>query len=470
MKEKIIIVFLFIGITSFYSCNKKEFLDAKPNQSLVVPHDLEDFQAILDMDGIMNGTVNGHGVVPQLGDIGADDYYILEDQYSNTLTDNFRRYHIWDTDVNIHPAYDWQYPYTCIFYSNVVIDGLENMTKGTYDIEKWNKILGAALFYRAHSFHQLAQVYAHPYGDDQMNKYGIPLRLSSDIAEIIERSTVEKTYEQIVKDLKKAVSLLPDNTVIKEQPSKRSAYALLARVYLSMRQYTEALSVADSCLKFGDELLDYNNINSTANYPFLNTNIMDIEVIFKSTFVSHPGATSPVNTFVAKIDETLISSYHEDDLRLNIFYREATPSGYRYKGSFYGSNNYFAGIALDEIYLIKIECLARNGNITEAVDLLEYFRRKRFLYSSDNYKVPLEARKDNKSLISFIKEERRRQLPFRGLRWTDLRRYNLEGDNIILERNISGEEYVLLPNDRRYTFLIPDLVIGYNPTMEQNPR
>lgn len=60
------------------------------------------------------------------------------------------------------------------------------------------------------------------------------------------------------------------------------------------------------------------------------------------------------------------------------------------------------------------------------------------------------------ALLQFILTERRKELIFRGLRWTDLRRLNKEEAEITLTRNINGAVFQLLPNDKRYVLLIPD--------------
>ena len=67
--------------------------------------------------------------------------------------------------------------------------------------------------------------------------------------------------------------------------------------------------------------------------------------------------------------------------------------------------------------------------------------------------------------------ERRKELLYRGLRWTDLRRLNKEtGRQTLLQRTIAGQSYSLPASDPRYTLLIPDNVISFNPGMHQNPR
>ena len=69
---------IFCILIFFCSLQKSSFLDARPDQSLVVPSSLADLQALLDNDRIMNGT-NGLGVTPSLGEAACTDYYINED-------------------------------------------------------------------------------------------------------------------------------------------------------------------------------------------------------------------------------------------------------------------------------------------------------------------------------------------------------------------------------------------------------
>ncbi len=54
-----------------------------------------------------------------------------------------------------------------------------------------------------------------------------------------------------------------------------------------------------------------------------------------------------------------------------------------------------------------------------------------------------------------VLQERRKELIFRGTRWSDLRRLNLEGAGIGLNRIINGVTYTLPPNDARWVMLIP---------------
>jgi hypothetical protein len=73
--------------------------------------------------------------------------------------------------------------------------------------------------------------------------------------------------------------------------------------------------------------------------------------------------------------------------------------------------------------------------------------------------VPLTALNAIEAL-DMILAERRKELPFRGLRWSDLRRLNKEGENITIRRMVNGIMYELPPKSKKYVFLLPDNVVN----------
>jgi hypothetical protein len=214
-----------------------------------------------------------------------------------------------------------------------------------------------------------------------------------------------------------------------------------------------------------DYLIDYNDLNQNANYPFPAGSNNNPEVLFCGSLILRPSDT-PFRSAYAFVDTSLYNSYSVDDLRLSTFYTK-NGSGYRFKGSYDGNDFFFAGLATNEIYFIKAECEARIGTIDSAVSIINYILKKRF----NNKKPfkPIDA-KTRESLVNNILDERRKELVFRGLRWTDLRRLNLEGRKITLKRIVKGTLYELYPNDPRYTYAIPPEIMAYHPTWLQNER
>jgi starch-binding outer membrane protein, SusD/RagB family len=337
--------------------------------------------------------------------------------------------------------------------------------KGGNAVE-FDEVMGAALFLRAYAFHNLAQVFSPPYDSnisEEDNKFGLPLRTKPEIS-IEPRSTVLATYAQILKDLDSCVDKLPAvvNANILNRPTKASAYALLARVYLSMRNYEAALLNANRCLEIYDSLINYESISTTTFIPFSKENG---ETIYQSLLLSTGNVLRSVAGFPLYVDSNLYQSYSTDDLRRAVFYT-ANPAFPSPKRGYTGLIFMFSGLATDEVYLIKAECLARTGNYSEGIDVLNQLLVTR--YKSGTF-VPIVAANAQVALDTIL-VERRKELPFRGLRWSDLRRLNLEGRNIKITRFVNGENYELLPNSNKYVLPIPEnvKVLGKVEQYERN--
>jgi len=469
-KHRLIAIVLII----FYGCKKSSFLETRPDDSLVVPTSLKDLQAILDNDAIMNGNASGVGLMPNSGEISYNSYYVNDANFGGVLTPLEQKLYKWDKqpftgEPNI---LDWDLPYRSVFYSNVVLDGLKKITPEASQQSEFNNIYYSALFYRAHIFYQLAQIFAPVYASETASTdWGIPLRLTADVNEEIRRSTVAETYSKIIEDLKSCAGELTTNPLYKTRPSKQAACALLARVYLSMRNYDSAFVYADKSLQLYNKLVDYNILMVTnTNFPFLNIRFND-EVIFHCLLRE----CLPLRLGAAIVDNTIYNSYNNNDLRKadknndllkGAFYRFISNT-YSFRGSYYGSVQLFSGLATDELYLIRAECFARKNSTSQALSDLNALLIKRWRNTVQYTQVTAT---DAADALNKILEERKRELMFRGLFWTDLRRLNKEGRNISFTRTVLGQTYTLPPNDLRYTFPIPDNVINFNPGMPQNPR
>src|SRR5689334_15882172 len=72
------LVMLLAVIMLGQSC-RKQFLDAKPSSTLVVPTTLSQFQALLDNTGVF-------GLVPTLGEASADNYWFPNDYWNGLDT------------------------------------------------------------------------------------------------------------------------------------------------------------------------------------------------------------------------------------------------------------------------------------------------------------------------------------------------------------------------------------------------
>ena len=462
MKTKILMfISASVIILNCWSCKKSSFLDAKPDQSLVVPTTLPDLQALLDNDQVMNGAGN-FGSIPSLGEVGADNYYIIGSDF-NSFVPLEKNAYVWAKQIYSGESItDWDIPYRAVFYANVALQGLDKLTINNNNQVAYNNVKGSALFLRSFMFYHISQVFATPYNKSTAaTDLGIPLRLIADVGEKITRSTVQQTYDQVISDIKKSIPMLPGITLFKTRPSKVAAYGLLARVYLSMQDYDHAFLYADSSLQLQNNLIDYNTLNGNSSFPIARFNN---ECIFQCTMVTHTIDLSGRG----RVDSNLYISYQLNDLRKSIYFKPGgTRGGHAFKGSYDGSPYHFGGLATDEMYLIRAECNARKGNTVTAMSDLNTLLQKRWISGTFQPYIATSSQ----DALNQILIERRKELIFRGIRWSDLRRLNKDPQYAIaLTRNVLGQEYTLPPNDNRYIYPIPDDVIGFNPSMPQNPR
>ena len=455
MKKYILIL---ITAANFIACKKQdEWLDVKSNKADVVPTTLMDLQAILDNDIVMNNNY------PALGNIGSDNYYVTYATWQSVASYQGRNAYIWAKDIfEGTGSSDWNACYKMVEYANIVLDGLAKIKPSPSDTLRWNNIKGSALFYRSYAFYDLAQLFAKPYDKSAAaNEPGIPLRMSSDINILSVRNTLQETYERITTDLKEAENLLPMNALYKTRPSKLAVNGLLARLYLNMQDYSQALYFAGNLLSACKDLINYNTINTTPTFSMPNYQAVNKEVVFYCYTLSYG-----IGSYPSLVDTALYQSYKPNDLRRSVFYI-SRPAGITFRGNYTGNGAVFSGIATNETYLIRAESYARLGNVTEAMNDLNTLLVNR--WSAGTF-IPFTAANANDAL-NLILTERRKELPFNAnIRWEDLRRLNKEQDKAItIKRELNGQIYTLPPNDNRYVYPIPPDEIRLSG-ISQNPR
>ncbi|WP_176844485.1 RagB/SusD family nutrient uptake outer membrane protein [Mucilaginibacter gossypii] len=443
-------------------CKKQDdFLNTKPNQALETPTTLADLSNLLNNENVFNRNCD-----PAISEIASDDVYIQDSAFGSLSLSIERNAYVWAKnmyDATSTQVADWNNPYKMVYYANTVLDALPGIGTTVGNQDQYNQIKGAALFYRSFAFYNLVQTFAMPYdATNSGNQPGIPLRLTSDINLRPQRASEADCYNQIISDLKEAINLLPVIPVYKTQPSQPAANAFLARVYLAIGNYPSALQYANACLDKFNTLSDYNALTST---PTSVSNNFISEDIYHSTMVNYSTIT---NRRYAYIDSALYSFYSSNDLRKTKFFTilDGLPQYPRFVGSYDFKTNKYSGLAVDEVYLIKAECLVRSGDISNGMTALNTLLIKRWKTGTF---VPLTASSQSDAL-KLVLLERRKELLWRGIRWTDLRRLNKEsGSGISINRLVNGTSYSLAPNDVKYAFPIPDIEIQLGG-LTQNPR
>lgn len=444
-------------------CGKK--LDLKPNSSLVIPTTVDDFENLLDNVEIFNRS-------PALAQMSADEYYIptIADFQSIVLIPS-RTCYLWEKDIfqGLTQVADWRKPYAQIYYANSVLDEL--VKQNLENTDAYKRIKGRALFARAYAFYELASTFAKAYnGSTASSDLGIPLKLSSAITQIVPRSTVQQTYDQIISDATQAAAFLQTDVVLnkRNRSSKVAAYALLARVYLSMRKYVEAEDNADKALAIYSKLTNYTTLPIDATLSSFPMNAD--EVIYFSEITDYSETTISRGNLYG-ILPSIINSFEENDLRKKVWFGQNINGNFYTKGINANSRAPFTGLATDELFMIKAECLARRNQSQDAMDQVNRLLITRWNANATNPAKPYQpiTASSPSDALDKVLAERRKSLLWRSVRWTDLKRLNLEGRNIVLTRNLNGTTYTLQPNSPLYVLPIPDDEIGFTG-IQQNIR
>lgn len=431
---------------------QESFLDVKPDKALVVPTSLEDYQAVLDNFDSMSS--------PGLNLIAGDELSATPEQLQSWQYFE-RQAYLWGDDVyGGGSSMDWDVPYKAVFAANLVLEGVGKLGLSP----EASNLTGYAYFYRANAFYCLAQQFASPYdAQTAQSQLGIPLKLTTEVTKTVPRANLHDTYQQILSDLSQAAALVKTSSVWKNRPSPAAVYALRARVQLAMRNYESAEKSATEALALSGKLLDFNDLDPAAKVSFTSSpKEANVEVLYFNRMNFYLFHFTPYY----QIDSSLYASYLPGDLRKQIFFDTLPDGTIWFKGSYAGGSSFFTGLATDEMYLIRAECHARHGRIEQALSDLNALLVKR--YKKGDF-VPVTAKTASQAL-ELVVRERKKELVGRGLRWTDLRRLNMEEQfKTTLRRKVDGKEYVLFPGSTRYIFPIPPNELS-GSGIEPNPR
>lgn len=312
---------------------------------------------------------------------------------------------------------------------------------------------GEALFLRAYYYFILVHQYGMPYAPRTANvDFGVPLKIKAGVEDdFAKRATTGQVYNQILSDLYQAEKYLSKSPAhSKIRANVFSVNALLSRVSLFMENYEQAVLYADKVIanqQYG--LFNLNNYQPSADFATIHSP----EIIFSMAGNKMPmlmGLSADEFSGIHYLpSDDLLASFQEHDLRKTAFFLQNSKGVYKFakKRSLVESAqdaSDFYLIRLAEVYLNKAEALAQQGKVQEARNVLNYFLPNRYQQNS----IPV-IQLEGKDLISYIREERRRELCLEAHRWFDLRRYAVNTNSPfmkkIIHRNItfSGTGFIV---------------------------
>ena len=467
---KVIMIMTVLGWINLTSCN--DYLDIVPKGNKI-PTTLADFEALLRDEYTI-------GYIPVTNSL-----YLLNDKFvgqssltSVTLTS---ANYLWNETadrivLNNQDEGTYYRSYMAISTCNLLLEHVPVATEAT-DSER-NEVMAYAKVIRAMSYYILANYYADTYVSATAGtKLSVPLITSADINAPHKQVTIQEIYDFMIKDVKEAIEQgLPEQSRTVIHPNLGAAYAFLARVYLQMANYEEALKYADMALEQNDNLYDWISyydthkeaITKEDSYPSLPsvTGYDYVENYYFRCGEGNPNyATSELNIPVERAE-----SFEEGDARFFSRWKLRTVNQDTYyqglaKGYFNG-----AGLTTCEVYLIKAECLARQvtGNdFSAAMDVLNKVRKTRIL--PEIYQ-PLQASTLTEA-IDLIRRTKDNELIFTIVPFADARRFNAEGTFArALSKTWEGQTYTLTPASHLWIMPFPAGAVQNpgNGTITQN--
>lgn len=189
---------------------------------------------------------------------GADDV-----TWNGTSTGS--TFKLYDYSRNIASStteYTWELGYRVIGNCNKIIEIIQGL--GNKSTREQTIMMGENYYLRALSYFLLVNEFAQPYSNNPTQNPGLPLKLTSDPNDLPQsRSTVAEVYDQVVLDLKDAITYLtlqqgetPKSNIY---ATKEAAEALLARVYLYMENWDGAWEMANKVITSGRFELERGN-------------------------------------------------------------------------------------------------------------------------------------------------------------------------------------------------------------------
>lgn len=457
----IVLLLLVVGLGS---C--KKYLDVLP-KGKKIPTTLADFEAL-----IKDEYSNQRAPITQA-------VLLLNDRWESQANLNYyplwKANYYWDAGANrisLNTTDESAYytAYAAISSFNLILQYAPTATDAT-DTDK-STVMAQAKLARAMHYFILVNYYADTYeASNAGSKLSVPLIESADVDAPYKQVTIQEMYDYIISNVTDALPNLPDKGATVVHGTKGAAYAFLARVYLQMSNYDQALSYANQALAVNSSLFDY--------VAYYNSYKAQIDQANTYPSLPSPKGYDYVENYIFMHGESS-SSRRENNLRVDRASRFEAGDAMllsRWKSRVVGSETYYyaittgryneAGVTTAEVYLIKAECLARKSDFSGAMDALNAVRIKRVLPA--NY-VALTA-STTKEAIDYIRRSKDNETLFGIVAFGDVRRFNKDPLYArTLTKTENGATVSLTPDSHLWTMPIP-LGAVKNPgngTIQQN--
>jgi len=479
IKKTLAVAAILLLCCGMESCTKS-YLDITPKGKLIAQN-VSDYDLLFDNQSLISSGSNSQVAM-------SDDVLQLDPYYSGAVLKTQRLFQwaavIYDPGQD---ATEMTTVMTQLYVYNKIINEVMDAANGT--MQQKQALYAEALANRAWCYFTLINYYGKPY-DSTTAKTDLcyPIITTADVANSsFQRATVQQCYDLIINDLTTAIPSLLVNAAVRARMTRSAAEALLGKVYVYMGRYTAALTelnaaVADLPTTFSVALYDLNVTMATGGTWGYNpvTNPTSYQSLYPTAW------TNTENIFCKQVTANNWNSTSSDLLLTPQAASLFTSTDQRRKfftSQPYGGGTYIVpgalrrnsgttlqeGIRLADLYLLKAECEARTGDLTDGTNDLVTLRNKRM--SAMEAAVTIT---DKDSLTRMIINEREREFALQGERWFDMRRLysdplytGLTYTHNYYKSDGTVVTYTLTPE--RLVMQFPQKVIDQNPGMSNNP-
>jgi len=471
MKTKYI--YILFTILTLSGCQKTDdFLDVIPT-GLTIPETLEDFDKMMDDYAILRSRYENIRFIDP-------DVYHNQASFTSISSNNVRvSAYLWEHDIFGAEGSDSDYEeiYYYIHVMNQVLQEVDGAPAGNFNAANRNVLKAQALGQRAMELFYAVNIYAHHYDPANLDASGVAMPLEIDLQAQLDRTAVGKVYEQIIKDLNQALSLLPSNYPAIEEtanfrPGRASIYALLAEVYLYMGDFEAAKTNSNTALSLYNTLYDYNDagLSNPSNFWSGYTEPYRSEwspITFNKEELwaryNYYSLSNPFHLYSPELEALYDKS---NDSRWRLFATQTSSSGIDVSPNYvygYPRGERQVGMTVPRLMLTNAEAKARTNDGPGAITVLNTLLQNRI----ENF-VPLSHTTDVAALQR-VKEERRKELAGTSLNLFDQKRYHVYGDAVPTYTRTNpdtGTTATLAPGDDGYVVKIAQSIINLNPNLE----
>jgi hypothetical protein len=391
------------------------------------------------------------------------------------------------------PTNFWTSTYDAIAHANEVLAVIDDLPG---DRSMKNAVKGEAYLTRAYGHFMLVNLFAKHYNAETASQdLGIPyvLEPEKEFLKQYNRNTIEEVYDYIEDDIEDGLDLVDASYYAgsgKYHFTPNAALALASRFYLFKGDW-------DKCIEYSSQMLGANAtafvkdisalLAQTANAddfirqytsPSDPSNLLVIRNI--TNFHANVGYWPDQNLFFGLFNS---NPWNEDDIRTSVeypLYQRGTNGLTQGKFEFlFERTSLTSDVGLnytiisafrgEEVLLNRAESYVYKNQLTLALADLQLYVSKRYdgnpaltlpllraFYGTSNSQI---------ATLSFILDERRKEFYHEGLRWFDIKRYQIPVSHTLE----NGSPISLAGDDNRQVLQLPQAALDVGG-LEPNPR